>query len=255
MKKTVLRITALLVCVCLVGIVSFGCASRKDLKMGTNAAFPPFEFTKENGTIGQFDGIDVAIAAEIGKDANKTVSIENMDFDGLLIALNAGKVDFVAAGMTASDERRANVDFSDTYYVATQAIITTNASGINKKEALIGRRVGVVQAYTGDKLVTALKKDAGDAEPTRFTKGVDAIMDLVNGRLDAVVIDLAPAKVFVSKNPGLIVVEDATFEKEEYAIAVKKGNTKLLNQINSTLKRLKESGAIDEFIKKYENEY
>jgi len=221
--------------------------------MGTNAAFPPFEFEDGEGLVDGFDGIDVAIAMEIAKDMGKTVTIDNMAFNGLITALSSGKVDFVIAGMTANDERRENVDFSDTYYLAKQVIITKEGTDITSAADLIGKTVGVVATYTGDMIITEFFEDNGAGEPERYPKGADAVLDLLNGRVDAIVIDSAPAEVFITKNPGLVIVEDAEiFETEEYAIAVKKGNTELLEQINATLKRLKDEGKIEEFAKNYQ---
>ena len=175
-----------------------------------------------------------------------------MQFDGLIAALSSGKVDFVAAGMTATEERKKNVDFSDTYYVASQVIVTgADNTDITKAEDLKnGKTVGVVLGYTGDSVVTedlAVPED----KITRANRGIDLVQDVKNGKLDAVVIDSATGKALAEKN-GLKVVEDAdAFETEEYAIAVKKGNTELLDKINKTLSEMKANGEIDKLAEKY----
>lgn len=262
--KKVWKVLALVACVCLVIGAFAGCGSTETpaptgspdanasatpqdenvLVMGTNAEFPPFEYVTDKGIVDKFSGIDVAIAKEIADSMGKTLKVENMDFDSLIIALSTGKVDFVAAGMTIKPDRQESVDFSDTYYSAKQVMIVKEGSTIQSSADLKDKKIGVVLGYTGD---TAVTDDLG-LSPERYKKGADAVMDLVNGRIDVVVIDSAPAKAFVEKNPGLAIVEDAAaFEQEEYAIAVQKGDKELLEKINGVLKDLKDSGKIEEF--------
>lgn len=273
MKKA-LRILALSLVFVLATTAFTGCTSNQDTKpttipstsasaspspatngtitMGTNAAFPPFEFVTENGMVdGQFSGIDVEIAMAIAKAANKELKIADMAFDSLLGSIGTGKIDFAAAGMTANDERREQVDFSDTYYVATQGIIVAENSDIKSANDLKDKRVGVVLGYTGEKICQETLKVAN---LTSMKRGVDCVQDLKNGKLDAVVIDLQPAKQFVSKNPGIKVIEDPSFEAEEYAIAVKKGNTEVLDIVNKALAELKATGKLDEIIAKYDGQ-
>lgn len=254
------KIVALIACVCLVLGVFAGCsgdtptptttptnspkADGDVIVMGTNAEFPPFEYVTDQGIVDKFSGIDVAIAKEIADNMGKTLKVENMEFDSLITALATGKVDFVAAGMTIRPDRQENVDFSDTYYSAKQVMIVKEGSDIKSAADLKDKKIGVVLGYTGDTTVT---EDLGYT-PERFKKGADAVLDLVNGRIDVVVIDSAPAKAFVEKNPGLAIVEDAeAFEQEEYAIAVQKGDKELLEKVNKVLGELKDSGKIEEF--------
>ena len=223
------------------------------LVMGTNAAFPPFEFVTTNGLVGEFDGIDVAIANKIAEENGMTLEISDMEFDGLISAVSTGKVDMAVAGMTVTEERKQNVDFSDTYYKATQVIVTgADNTDITKAEDLKnGKKVGVVLGYTGDLIVTDdLQID--DTNITRANRGIDIVQDVKNGKLDAVVIDSATGKALAEAN-GLKVVEDAeAFETEEYAIAVKKGNTELLEKINKVLADMKASGEIDALAVQYD---
>lgn len=221
--------------------------------MGTNAAFPPFEFTTSQGLVGEFDGIDVAIAQKIAESMGKELVIEDMEFDGLVASVKTGKVDMAVAGMTATDERRQNVDFSDPYYIATQVmVVSPDNTSITKADDLKdGKKVGVVLGYTGDGIVTDTLQLA-DENITRANRGIDIVQDVKNGKLDAVVIDSATGVALAEKN-GLKVVEDPeTFESEEYAIAVKKGNTELLDSINKVLKEMKDNGEIAELAEKYE---
>ncbi len=220
---------------------------KGSIKFGTNAEFPPFEFVASKGVIGEFDGIDMAIAKQIAEDNDKEAKIENMEFDSLLVALDNGKIDAAIAGMTVTDERKEKVDFSETYYNAKQVMIVKESSDIAKASDMADKKIVVIQGYTGE---TCVKK-LGYAYQS-FKKGTEAIMELVNGKCDVVVIDSATADKYVKDNEGLKIVEDNTeFENEEYAIAVKKGNKELLDQINKTIKKMKDDGKISELSAKY----
>ena len=226
-----------------------------ELVMGTNAAFQPFEYVTENGLVDIYDGIDVAIAKKIADESGKTLKIEDMEFDGLIAAVSTGKIDMAVAGMTVTEERKQNVDFSDTYYTASQVmVVPADNEDIQSAEDLKnGKLVGVVLGYTGDNIVTDTL-GVSEENITRANRGIDIVQDVKNGKLDAVVIDSATGKALAEAN-GLKVVEDPeAFESEEYAIAVKKGNTELLDQINSVLAEMKASGEIEELAVKYNSE-
>lgn len=231
-----------------------GCVESDKLIMGTNAAFPPFEFTTSEGLVGEFDGIDVAIAQKIADKMGKELAISDMEFDGLVAAVKTGKVDMAVAGMTANEERRQNVDFSIPYYVATQVmIVRADDDSITKAEDLKSdKKVGVVLGYTGDKIVTETIQVA-ETNIVRANRGIDVVQDVKNGKLDAVVMDSATGKALADKN-GLKIVEDPeVFESEEYAIAVQKGNTELLDTINSVLEEMLANGEITALAEKYES--
>ena len=214
---------------------------------GTNAEFPPFESISANGVIGEFDGIDIAIAAEIGEELGMEASIENMEFDSLLVALQNKQIDAVIAGMTVSDERKEAVNFSTPYYTATQVMIVKDDSDIAKASDMDGKTIAVVQGYTGESCV----KDLG-YQYEAFKKGTECIMELVNGKCDVVVIDSATAQKYVEDNEGLKIVEDSdAFSSEEYAIAVNKDNTELLDKINSVIDKMLEDGEISEISAQY----
>ena len=254
MKKSILKFAALSVAAVLsVGLMT-GCGegAKDTLVMGTNAAFEPFEFTTTEGLVGEFDGIDVAIAVELAESMGKELVIEDMEFDGLLASVQTGKIDMAVAGMTIKPERLKSVDFSIPYYTATQVmVVAADNADITKAEDLKNnKKVGVVLGYTGDSIVT---DDLAIAEEniTRANRGVDVVQDVKNGKLDAVVIDSYTGKALAEKN-GLKVVEDAeAFEAEEYAIAVAKGNTELLDAINTKLEEMLSSGKIEEIAQKY----
>lgn len=210
------------------------------LTFGTNAEFPPFEFVTSNGVIGQYDGIDMAIAKQIAEENGMTAAIENMEFDSLLVALQNGQIDAVIAGMTVTEERQEKVDFSTPYYTATQVMIVKEDSDIAAATDMADKRICVVQGYTGEICV----QDLGYPYEA-FKKGTEAVMELVNGKCDVVVIDSATAEKYVGDNEGLKIVEDASaFESEEYAIAVQKGNTELLDKINSAIEKKLSDGTI-----------
>ena len=214
---------------------------------GTNAEFPPFESISANGVIGEFDGIDIAIAAEIGEELGMEASIENMEFDSLLVALQNKQIDAVIAGMTVSDERKEAVNFSTPYYTATQVMIVKDDSDIAKASDMEGKTIAVVQGYTGESCV----KDLG-YQYEAFKKGTECIMELVNGKCDVVVIDSATAQKYVEDNEGLKIVEDSdAFSSEEYAIAVNKDNTELLDKINTVIDKMLEDGEISEISAQY----
>ena len=217
------------------------------ITFGTNAEFPPFEFVASNGVIDQYDGIDMAIAKQIAEDNGMTAAVENMEFDSLLIALQNGQIDAAIAGMTVTEERLESVDFSTPYYMATQVMIVKEDSDISAAADMADKKICVVQGYTGEICV----QDLGYPYEA-FKKGTEAVMELVNGKCDVVVIDSATAQKYVGDNEGLKIVEDsAAFESEEYAIAVRKGNTELLDMINKAVEAKLADGTISELGVKY----
>lgn len=219
--------------------------------MSTNATFEPFEY--HSG--GKIVGIDVDIANKVAAKLGKTLQIRDVDFGTLPNELSSGKCDFVAAGMSIKPDRLKNMDFSDTYFDATQSIIVLKGSAIKKRTDLNGKTVGVQQGTTGDDYCTDEKhtSDIHVKQVKRYNKGADAISDLVAGRIDAVVIDDFPAKKFVAKNADKLVKLSDALTVEHYAIAVKKGNTELVNTINSVLKEMKSSGELDKIINNYKS--
>lgn len=212
------------------------------LIMGTNAEFPPYEFREGDKIV----GIDVEIAQAIAEKMGMTLEIEDMAFDAVIPSVTAGKIDFGAAGMTVTEERKQSVDFTDTYATSAQVIIVKNDSDITNLDALTGKVLGVQLGTTGDIL-------AGDIEGAtieRYNKGMEAVQSLKQNKVDAVVIDEATAKAFVVNNDDIKILEEK-LTNEDYAIAVKKGNTELVNSMNEAIKELKDSGKLDEIVAKY----
>lgn len=243
MKKTMKLIIAIMV-----GIFMVACGNKDEEKVtkifvGTNAEFAPFEYLEDGKTV----GFDMDLIAAISKEIGVEMEIKDMSFDGLLPALQANKVDMIIAGMTATEERKKAVNFSEAYYKANQVIITgEDAEDISKFEGLKGKKVGVILGFTGD--IVASEIDGVDVK--KYNAGYASIMDLKAGKIDAVVLDGEPAKNFVKNNKG-IKITSATGEKEEYAMAVSKDNPELLEKINTALVTLKEDGTYDELLKKW----
>lgn len=222
-------------------------AAGGTLTFGTNAEFPPFEYVTSSGVIDQYDGIDMAIAKNIAEANGMTAKVENMEFESLLIALQNGQIDAAIAGMTVTEDRIEEADFSTPYYTATQVMIVKEDSDVASAADLADKKICVIQGYTGEICV----KDMGYPYEA-FKKGTDAIMELINGKCDVVVLDSATAQKYVSDNEGLKIVEDAAaFESEEYAIAVKKGNTELLDKINAVIDTMLADGTVAELGAQY----
>ncbi|EDP99773.1 basic amino acid ABC transporter substrate-binding protein [Shewanella benthica] len=239
MKKTLLM-TGLLT------LLLSGCGKSDDvLVLGTNASFPPFEYV--GGASGnEFKGFDIDIARQIASDSGKTLKIQNMKFDSLIMALNAGRIDFIAAGMTITPERQASVNFSTPYYEATQVVITKKSdTSIHSITDLRGKHFAVQLGSTAD----IMAKKYTD-KVTAFNSGFEAIMELNNGKVDLVLFDSQPAANFMRKNPDLK-IQSLPFAAEFYGLAVAKKNPQLLQQINTTLANIKTNGQYDTLIAKY----
>ena len=213
------------------------------LIMATNAAFPPYEY-KDGET---FKGIDVEIAEAIAAELGLKLEIRDMEFDSIITSVSNSETDMGMAGMTVTDERKKQIDFSRSYATGVQVIIVNEDSAIQSDKDLADKKIGVQLGTTGDIYAT---DDFGANNVTQYGKGADAIIALKGGDVDAVIIDNEPAKAFVEANPGLKIL-DTEYAVEDYAIAVKKGNTELLDKINDALVKLKENGKIDEIIAKY----
>jgi len=220
---------------------------KKVLVMGTNAEFPPFEFVDGN----DIKGIDVDFAKAICEELGYELKIENLEFESLLNALNSKKVDFVAAGMTVTPEREEQANFTITYYKAKQVLIVKEDSSIASIEDLVGKKIGVQTGTTGQYIAEDEIEGAKDNNLiTGYSAGSLAVTALVNGQIDAVIIDNLPAQEFVSRNEGLKII-DNLFEDEEYAMAFRKDDTELLEKFNEAMQKLIDSGKLQEIVDKY----
>ncbi|USF30438.1 basic amino acid ABC transporter substrate-binding protein [Clostridium sp. MD294] len=212
------------------------------LVMATNAEFPPYEFYEGGDVV----GIDVEIARAVAESMGKELHVEDMAFDSIIPALLSGKADIGAAGMTVTEDRKASVDFTDTYVKASQVIIVkSDNTEITGADSVEGKVIGVQLGTTGDLY-------ASDVTDTveRYNKGFEAVQALSQGKIDAVIIDDQVAKALAADNADVKVL-DEPFTEEEYAIAVKKDNAELVEEINAALTELKESGKLQEIVDKY----
>ena len=248
MKKL---ITLLLAAVMLLACFT-GCGSTKNdpLVMATNAEFPPYEFMQD----GKIVGIDAEIAQAIADKLDRELVIENVDFDSLIPGVSSGKYDFVMAGLTVTDERKEQVNFTQSYATGVQVIIVKEDSPITTADDLFAKgantTIGVQLATTGDLYCTWDIEDEGLGKVERYNKGADAVMALTTGKVDCVVIDNEPAKVFVENNPGLKIL-DTEYITEEYAAAVSKDDAELTAAIDGALAELIADGTVGNIIEKY----
>ncbi len=213
------------------------------LTMSTNAQFPPYEMTTDDGG---FEGIDVEIATAIAEKLGLELDILDMDFDSALLAVQQGKSDIVMAGVTVNEDRLLVMDFTDSYATGVQVVIVKEGSDVtidNMGEGLIGTQRGT----TGNIYCT---DDYGEDHVVAYDDGFTAVQALMNGQVDCVVIDNAPAQEFVKNNAGLAIL-DTEYAVEDYAIGLNKGNTALLDAINSALAELIADGTVQSIIDKY----
>ena len=213
------------------------------LTMATNAAFPPYEMTTDAG---EFEGIDIETAQAIADKLGMEPQIDDMDFDAALLSVQQGKADIVMAGVTVTDERKAVMDFSDSYATGIQSIIVPNDSDIASPDDLAGKKIGTQRGTTG---YIYCSDDFGDDAVVAYDNGLTAVQALNNGQVDAVVIDNAPAKEYVAANPGLKVL-DTSYAEEDYAIGLAKGSA-LEDAINAALEELKADGTLQSIVDKY----
>ncbi len=236
----------------LLAVAASGCIStgtkEKVLVVGTSADFPPFEY--KNASNGQITGFDISLIKLIAKKMGyDKVEVKDMDFDSLIPALQTGKVDVVIAGMTITQEREKVVDFSIPYWEADQAVLVRKGSGIkvSSVDDLKGKKIGVEKGTTG---AIYVKKHLGNSSTIKeYPTYVAATEALLNGQVDAVVLDSPVAKMFSKKYSVEIVYTIKT--GEHYGIAVKKGNKKLLDGINNALKAIMNSPEWNQLVEEY----
>ena len=213
------------------------------LIMSTNAAFPPYEMVADDGS---FEGIDVEVAGAIAGKLGLELVVDDMDFDAALLAVQQNKSDIVMAGVTVTEDRQLVMNFSDSYATGVQVVIVKEGSDVtldNLGEKMIGTQRGTTgYIYTSD--------DYGDDHVTAYDNGASAVQALINGQVDCVVIDSAPAEAFVAANAGLTIL-DTEYVTENYAIGVNKDNTALLDAINQVLAELIADGTVQSIVDKY----
>ena len=254
MKKTIALILSILMLCCSLA----ACGGEKNsmtiekgkLIKSTNAEFPPYEMTTDDGG---FAGIDIEIAQAIADKLGLELVIDDMDFDGALLAVQQGKSDIVMAGVTVNEKRQKVMDFSNTYATGVQVVIVKEGSDVtmdNLGDKLIGTQRGTTgYIYASD---TVENGGYGEDHVVAYDNGITAVQALMNGQVDAVIIDNAPAQEFIKANPGLTILE-GEWAVEDYAIGVGKNNTELLNAINKALEELIADGTVQKIVDKYIN--
>lgn len=218
-----------------------GCGSKKDtIIVGTEAGFAPYEYMKGNDVV----GIDMDIAQAIADHLGKELEIKNMEFDGALLAVQQGTVDFVAAGVSVDEDRLEKMDFSIDYVNSTEVVVVNKENPtVASLDDLDDKIIGVQQGNIADFWV---EDNIAAKEIKRYSKFGQAAEDLKNGKIDCIVMDQYPAEDMVATNPELVILDGVLFE-DKYAIAVKKGNKDLLDDINTVIEQLKADEKIEEF--------
>ena len=242
MKKIISLIMVVGIMLCMFA----GCgktAQDNVITMATSADFEPYEYYENDKIV----GIDIDIMNAVCEKIDMQLQPEDMSFDSVIGAAQTGKADIAMSGITITEDRKNMVDFTIPYTSTTQSIIVAQGSAITAKADLKDKKIGVQINTTGDTQVT---EEFGDAAVDRYQNGALAVESLKNGKVDCVVIDGEVAKALVDANEGLEIIADA-YSIEEYAIALQKGNTELLNKINGALEELLADGTIDKIIAKY----
>lgn len=210
----------------------------------TSSGFAPFEYLGANNEV---VGVDIDIAKAVADELGVALEVVDMDFDGIISAVQSGKGDLGVAGITANDERRQSVDFSINYVDAAQVIIVPEGSDIKSAADLAGKNIGVQMGTTGDTYVT---DEVGAGQVLRYKTGPDAGVELANGKIDAVVIDEMPAKQIAEANKGLVVLEEPLTE-EQYAIAIKKDAADLKAVVDKVVQKMIDDGTIAKLIEEH----
>ena len=237
MKKILLAaVVAAMVC---------GCAKKVDtLKMITEATFPPYEFLRGQEIV----GIDVEICRAVAQKMGLTFQSETVDFDSVIPAVISGKADLAAAGITVTEDRKKNVDFSIPYTTTGIVVIYKLSDGYAGPESLKGRRIGVQAGTTSE---TYVLEQLGQ-QPERSRSPAEAVAGLKAGRVDYVIADIDPAKNCI-KGAWDLAISDF-ISKEDYAIAIRKGRPELLKVINETIAEIKADGRLAKWIADYTKE-
>ena len=215
------------------------------LHMATEGTFPPYEYYDN----GQLVGIDIEVAGAIAEKLGMTLETTDIAFDSIIPGVQAGKYDIGMAGVTVSEERLQQVNFSDSYATGVQVVIVKEGGKVQSLDDMADAIIGTQSGTTG---FIYASSDFGDDHVKSFTKTTDAVEALKNGQVDCVLLDNAPAEALVEANPdaGLSILETA-YTVEDYAIAINKENTDLQAKINAALAELVADGTLQSIIDKY----
>ncbi len=250
MKKIMKKVSIMSIAL-IVTVIVASCGSKDDVyKVAMEPTFPPFDTTDENGALA---GFDVDLMEAIAEDQKFEIEWTNMGFDGLIPALQSGSVDIIASGMWASDERKEQVDFSETYYDSGLVIavksddVNINSEADLTKDMIVAAQIGTSSAD----LVKKWEEEGKIKQGKIYDKVNDAVMDMLNGTVIALVNDKPVTLEYMSKQKGKIKIVGDTLNEESYGIAVKKGNEELLSKINKGLENLSKNGELDKLLKKW----
>ncbi len=254
MKKILAVVLAVLMAACMFA----GCTKKEEtsaiktvesgkLYMATNAAFPPYEMTKDDGS--GYEGIDVEIATAIAGKLGLELVVDDMDFTSVVTSVQTGKDDIAMAGLTVNEERKKNIDFTTSYAKGVQVVIVTEDSDIASIDDLEGKIIGTQEGTTG---YIYCSDDYGEENVVAYSNGAIAVQALLSGSVDCIVIDNEPAKSFVAANEGLKILE-TEYVTEDYAIGVSKDNPELYAAINSAIDELIADGTVKTIVDKYIN--
>src|SRR5574344_17852 len=239
MKKLKIFITFLL------GFLLFGCSNKNsdELVMVTEAGFAPYEYYENNKIV----GVDIEIANQIAQALNKKLVVKDIAFDSIINEINAGKADFGAAGISITEERKKQIDFTIEYATSNQVVIVKKDSLIKTFDDIKDKRISVQLGTTADSYASENYKSATIIRQKKYLTTAE---DVKNNKADGIIMDALPAKELVKQNTNLKILDDYLFS-DKYRMVVKKGNTKLFKQINDVLQKLIDEGKIDEYIIKY----
>ena len=239
MKKTMMAVAA-------AAALFAGCVQDEGdtLKMITEATFPPYEFLRGQEIV----GIDVEICRAVAKKLNRPFKAETVDFDSVIPAVISGKADLAAAGITVTEDRKKNVDFSIPYVKTGIVVIYKKSNPFKDKDQLKGKKIGVQSGTTSETFVLEQLKQ----EPERSKSPAEAVAALKSGRVEFVIADIDPAKNCVKGEVDLALSDFIT--SEEYAVAIRKGQPELLKAIDETISELKASGQLDQWIRQFTEE-
>ena len=222
-----------------------GCGEKDNsLKMITEATFPPYEFLRGQ----EIAGIDVEICRAVAKKLNRPFKAETVDFDSVIPAVISGKADLAAAGITVTEDRKKNVDFSIPYVKTGIVVIYKKSNPFKDKDQLKGKKIGVQGGTTSETFVLEQLKQ----EPERSKSPAEAVAALKSGRVEFVIADIDPAKNCVKGEADLALSDFIT--SEEYAVAIRKGQPELLKAIDETIAEIKASGQLDQWIRQFTEE-
>lgn len=260
MKKFIKHVSLIMV-ISLLLVTLVGCGNSKEGKssldkikeankivLGTCADYPPYEFHKQIDGKDEIVGFDIEIAKEIAKDLGVELEIKDMDFGGLLSALNTGNVDFVVAGMTPDEERKKNVDFSKIYYDPGQGLLVRSEDKEKYKsiEDLNGMKIGVQKGTIQEDIA---EETIETSDIKALGKITNLVLELKNEKIDGILLATSVAKAYEKANPDLVLSPYIDLGKEGgVAIAVKKGEQELVDAINSTIDKLIKDNSIEQFI-------